>query len=183
MNPRRRARRAALLVAAVVALVGLGALATACGPSASTVKANAQQARKAMDDVVYYDVELLLVPTVVMRTTEPTASVTASQTVAMKAWLAKDLAIIEDRAKTLANMAKSPALGDAASDDLLKANSMWLDRNYLPAIRKAAAADWTGRSLGDVETALGSPWAGKAGEAAKGAIARFRAALAKKAGT
>ena len=172
----------ATAAAALAALAVLAAALSGCGPSASTVKANAQQARKALDDIVYYDVELLLVPTVVMRTTEPTAVATARQAADMKAWLGRDLAVIESRSKALAAMAHSPGLGDSKTDELLVSTSAWLEESYLPAIRAAVSGVAPGRTLGEVEAKLGAPWSGTLGEAAKGRIATLRAALAKKAG-
>jgi hypothetical protein len=173
-----------MLVAASLAasLAMTGVVATGCGPSADTVKTNAQQARRAVDDVVYYDVELLLVPTVVMRTTEVTVTATPKQTVQMKAWLAKDLAIIEQRAKTVDHIASAPALGDPSSDELLQATSQWLDGVYVPTMRRAVDGVVAGQALGAIQTSLGAPWVGAVGEKAKARIAALRSALAKKAG-
>jgi hypothetical protein len=170
-------------LAVVLLAVALpGAVVGGCGPSAPSVKANAQQARKAVDDIVYNDVELLLVPTVVMRTTEGTTVVTPKQAAAMKVWLARDLAVIENRAGILATLAKAPALGDSKTDALLSGTSAWLDGTYLPAIGKAVAGVAAGGTLHDVESSLGSPWSGTPGEQAKARIAALRAALAKKVG-
>jgi len=182
MTPRRRILRAA---AAAVAIVALAMLVYGCGlfgPPAPSVMASAQQARKAMDDIVYYDVELLLVPTVVMRTTEGTAVVDSEQAAEMKAWLGRDLAVIERSAKELERLSASSSLGEPKTDELLASTSQWLNDVYLPAIRTAVAGAAVGHRLQSVEAGLAAPWSGRTGEQAKSRIAALRAALAKKAG-
>jgi hypothetical protein len=134
-----------------------------------------------MDDIVYYDVEILLAPSVVMRGTEGTKVVDAAQATAIKTWLAKDLAGLEKNSKVIVGMAASPALGDAASDGLLKDVSAWLSGTYVPSMRRAVAAVAAGETLAKVHADLGAPWAGPAGEQAKSRIAALRALLAKKA--
>jgi len=180
-----RRRRILPGAAAVVAVVALAMLVSGCGrfgQSAPSVKASAQQARKAMDDIVYYDVELLLVPTVVMRKTEGTVVVTSKQATDMKAWLGRDLAVIERSARELERLSSASSLGEPNADKLLASTSQWLNTVYLPAIRKAVAGVVVGRTLQTVEASLGAPWSGRTGEQAKNRIAALRAALEKKAG-
>jgi hypothetical protein len=182
MIRRRRILRAA---AAAVVVAALAMLVSGCGlfgPSAPSAKASAQQARKAMDDIVYYDVELLLVPTVVMHTTDGTAVVTSKQAAEMKEWLGRDLAVIERSAKELDRLSIAPSLGEPKTDELLASTSHWLNDVYLPAIREAVATVAVGRTLRSVEASLGVPWSQRAGEQAKSRVAALRAALAKKAG-
>ena len=179
MSRARRAVRALVAIACVLALAVSG-----CGllpPSPQSVKANAQQARKAVDDIVYYDVEFLLVPTVVMRTTEGTAVVTTKQATDMQAWLRKDLAVVETSAAQLRRLPKG-SMGDSTTDQLLADTSEWLDTAYLPAIRAAIGGVAAGDTLKQIETDLGAPWVGSAGEAAKRRIGALRTALAKKTG-